>query len=113
MQRNGVMKDHRLMPSNEIMIIGNRNVVNNLLPFERFYALYRVHKNPLERTCKVVKPPSEAILCISSEDELLEFLETESLATSNIVLHDLGLEASPEEVGIDWHQVSCLARPLL
>src|SRR5437870_8676720 len=113
MERNGVVKDHRLMSSDEIMIIGDRNVVDDLLSFEHFYALYRVHKNPLERTRKVVKPLSEAILCITTEDNLLEFLETEPLAAFNIVLHHLRLEASSEEVGIDRHEVSCLARPLL
>src|SRR2546422_1634572 len=110
MERNGVVKNHRLMPSNEIMIIGDRNVVDNSLSFEHFYFLYRVHENPLERTRKVVKPLSEAIMRITAEDNLLEFLETESLAAFDIVLHHLGLEASSEEVGIDWHQVSCLAR---
>src|SRR3989442_10226583 len=113
MERNGVVKDHRLMSSDEIMIIGDRNVVDDLLSFEHVYALNRVHENPFQHTRKIVKPPSEAIVRITSEDKLLEFLKAEPLATPNIVLHGLGFEPSSEKIGIDWHQVSCLARPLL
>src|SRR2546427_10446979 len=103
MERNGVVKDHRLMSSDEIMIIGDRNVVDDLLSFEHVYALNRVHENPFQHTRKIVKPPSKAIVRITREDKLLEFLKAEPLATPHIVLHELGVEPRSEEVCVDRH----------